>query len=176
MHICIEVLSSRNKPFLLKAWYRPSSDTVKTFRKLDKAPVFLDSEYKKIILFGATDCDLTNKPGNLNVNSNIRHLCNFYDLHNFHQLIMNPTRVTLTTSSIIDHIATTCARNISDSGVHKVSMSDHYTVFCVRKFDGAVLKDRKIIKTRSMKYFDENAFLAMFVIFGGKVPSAKLTM
>ena len=73
---------------------------------------------------------------------------------------MNPTRLTLTTSSIIDHIATTCARNIYDSGVHKVSMSDHYTVFCVRKFDGALLKDREIIKTRSMKYFDENAFLA----------------
>ena len=33
---------------------------------------------------------------------------------------MNPTRVTLTTSSIIDHIATTCARNISDSGVHAI--------------------------------------------------------
>ena len=72
---------------------------------------------------------------------------------------MNPTRVTLTTSSIIDHIATTCPRTISDSGMHKVSMSVHYMVFCVCTFDGASLKDRKIIKTRSMKHFDENAFL-----------------
>ena len=73
---------------------------------------------------------------------------------------MNPTRLTLTTSSIIDHIATTCAGNISDSTVHKVSMSGHYIVFCVRKFDGAPLKDRKIIKTRSVKYFEEKAILA----------------
>ena len=61
---------------------------------------------------------------------------------------MNPTRVTPTTPSIIDHVATTCARNISDSGVHKVSMRDHYMVVCVHKFDGGLLKDRKIIKTR----------------------------
>ena len=86
---------------------------------------------------------------------------------------MNPTRATLTTSSIIDHIATTCARNISESGVHKVSMSDHYMVFCVRKFDGALLQDRKIIKTRSMKHSD---FLPMFVTFSGKMLLAKRTM
>ena len=65
------------------------------------------------------------------MDNNGRPLCNLYDLYNFHQLAINPTRVSVSTSSIIDHIATTCARNISDSGVHKVSMSDHYMVFCV---------------------------------------------
>ena len=43
-------------------------------------------------------------------------------------------------SSIIDHIATTCARNIIKSGVHEVSMSDHYMVYCIRKHNGAVEK------------------------------------
>ena len=129
--ICIQVLPSLNKPFLLLAWYRPPSDTVETFHKLDKFLAFLASEDKEIILLGDTNCDLTNKPGDLNVDSNTRHLCSLYDLYIFHQHIMNPTRVTLTTSSIIDHIATTCARNMSDSGVHKVTMSDHYMVFCV---------------------------------------------
>ena len=59
---------------------------------------------------------------------------------------MNPARVSLTTSSIIDHIATTCARNISSSRGQKVSMSDHYMVFCVRKFDGALQKTAKLVK------------------------------
>ena len=94
------------------------------------------------------------------MDNNTRHLCNLYKLHNVHQLIMHPTRVSLTTSSIIGHIATTCARNISNSGMHDFSMSDYYMVFCVRKFHGALQKDRKIIKTRSMKHLDENAFLA----------------
>ena len=158
--ICIEVVPSHNKPFLLLAWCRPPSDTVETFHKLDKVLAFLDSEHEEIILLGDTNYDLTNKPGDLNEDINTRHLCNLYELCNFHQLIINPTLVTLTTSSIIDHIATTCARNISDSGVHKISMSDHHMVFCVCKFDGGLLKDRKIIKTRSMKRFDAHAFLS----------------
>ena len=39
-------------------------------------------------------------------------------------------------------------------------MCDHYMVFCVRKFEGAVKKDNKVITTRSMKNFDKDAFLA----------------
>ena len=39
-------------------------------------------------------------------------------------------------------------------------MSDNYMAFCVHKFDGALLKDSTIIKTRYTKHFHENAFLA----------------
>ena len=52
------------------------------------------------------------------------------------------------------------ARNILKSGVHEVSMSDHYVVYCIRKFNGAVEKGHKMIKTRKMKNFREEAFLA----------------
>ena len=68
--------------------------------------------------------------------------------------------MTLTTTSIIDHIATTCAGNIVGSGMHEISMSDHYMIYCIRKFNEAVEKDHKMIKTRNMKNFNENAFLA----------------
>ena len=39
-------------------------------------------------------------------------------------------------------------------------MSDYYVVFCVRKLNGTHGKDHKMIKTKSMKNFDETAFLA----------------
>ena len=39
-------------------------------------------------------------------------------------------------------------------------MSDHYLVYCLRKLNGARRKDHKVIKTRSMKNFDETAFFA----------------
>ena len=87
-------------------------------------------------------------------------MLDLYELFSFKQLVEEPTRVTLTASSIIDHIATTCARNIVKSGVHEVSMSDHYMVYCIRKFNGAVEKDHKVIKTRKMKNFNEDAFLS----------------
>ena len=61
---------------------------------------------------------------------------------------------------MIDHVATTCARNIVEAGVHKFSLSDHYMVCCIRKFNGAVEKGHKMIKTRKMKNFDKEAFLA----------------
>ena len=45
-------------------------------------------------------------------------------------------------------------RNIIESGVYEVGMSDHYMVYCIRKFNGAVERDHKIIKTRKMKNFN----------------------
>ena len=38
-------------------------------------------------------------------------------------------------------------------------MSDHYLVYCLRKLNGAPGENHKIIETRSMKNFDETAFL-----------------
>ena len=35
-------------------------------------------------------------------------------------------------------------------------------VYCIRKFNGAVEKGHKMIKTRKMKNFNEEAFLADF--------------
>ena len=81
-------------------------------------------------------------------------------LFSFKQLIEEPARVSLTTSSIIDHIATTHAGNIVKSGVFEVSLSDHYIVYCIRKFNGAVEKGHQMIKTRKMKNFSEEAFAA----------------
>ena len=39
-------------------------------------------------------------------------------------------------------------------------MGDHCMVYCIRKFNGEVEKDHKVIKTRKMKNFNEDAFLA----------------
>ena len=93
------------------------------------------------------------------IDINTKHLIGLYELFSFKQLIKEPTRVTLTTSSVIDHIATTYARNIIESAVHKISLTDHYMVYCIRKFNGAIEKGHKMIKTRKMKNFDKESFL-----------------
>ena len=74
------------------------------------------------------------------INNSPKLIVNLYELFSFKQLVEEPTRVTLETATIVDHIATTCARNIVESGVHKVSLSDHFIVYSIRKFDGAVKK------------------------------------
>ena len=127
---------------------------------MEKVLSYLDKEDKEIILLGDTNCDLTITAPDHPAGNNSKHIRSLYELFSLKQLIEEPTRVTLTSSSINDHIATTSARNIIESGVHKVSMSDHYMIFCVRKFEGALKKEHKVVTTRSMKNFDKDAFLA----------------
>ena len=140
------------------AWYRPPSDPVETFSKLEQILSFLDKEEKEVILLGDTNCDFTVKEG-IAMDSNSKHLTNIYELFTFKQLITEPTRITANSSSIIDHIAATSPRNIVKAGVIPISLSDHFLVFCVRKFEGGVIKDHKTIKTRRMKNFNEQMFL-----------------
>ena len=40
-----------------------------------------------------------------------------------------------------------------------MALSDHYLVYCIRKFNGEVTKDHKVIKTRKMNKFEEGQFV-----------------
>ena len=117
--ICIEIEPPKCKPFLVVAWYRPPGGLVRTFEKLEKVLSFLDKEGKEIIFLEDTNCDLTKKIGDQPIGNDSRHMCNLYELFSLKQLIEEPTRVTLNTSTIIDHIATTCARDITKSACMK---------------------------------------------------------
>ena len=70
------------------------------------------------------------------------------------------TRVTVQSSTLIDHIAVSDTDNIVESGVLKITLSDHYLVYAVRKFQGGVKRQHKFIRTRQMKNFSEEAFLS----------------
>ena len=51
---------------------------------------------------------------------------NIVNSYNFHQLINMPTRVTSTSSTIIDHLYTNCPDNITGIKIPELSISDHY--------------------------------------------------
>ena len=50
------------------------------------------------------------------------------------QLILEPTRVTQSSQSVIDHIYTTMPHNHLDHGILKYTLSDHYFIFTTLKF------------------------------------------
>ena len=50
-------------------------------------------------------------------------------------------------------------KNIVNSGVIRLEISDHYTSSCVRKFMGKLLKLPKIFLTRQLKNFNKNVFI-----------------
>ena len=143
--LCIEIRPFRSEPFNIVAWYRPPSDSIDTLNELENILGFLDKEGKETILLGDTNCNfLLNQDQAENLsypNNTVKHLDSIYKIFGFTQIISDATRVTLSTSTLIDHIATNNNSNISRSGVLKTTFSDHYMVFCARKFRGAFKKN-----------------------------------
>ena len=161
--VCIEIKPVKASPFIVLAWYRPPSDPVATFEKLEQVLQFFERENKEIIVLGDTNCDLLaiEQEVSLNVeHNNTKRIKDLYQLYGLTQLISEPTRETCHTSTLIDHIAVSAASNIVESGVLKISISDHYMIFCVRKYRGALKGQHKKVNTRQMKDFDQNSFLS----------------
>ena len=110
-----------------------------------------------IIILGDTNCDFSlPRPSDVNHSSLLQEI---YDLFGLRQLIEEPTRITLHSSSLIDHITTSEYKNISESGVIKTSLRDHFLIYCIRKFRGGVKRQHKYITSRQLKNFDKTAFL-----------------
>ena len=88
------------------------------------------------------------------------HLSNGYDLF-FVQAINSRANSGKSgeKTTIIDHISNNFEGNIGHHGVIGVSMSDHYLVYCIRKLNGSLQRDHKIITTRVMRRFSGKDFL-----------------
>ena len=123
---------------------------------------FLETEGKELILLGDTNCDFLkfSRTSDMScLNNPSKHMQQIYSTYELKQLINKPTRETSQQSTLIDHIATSHINNIVSSGVLEISLSDHYLVYCVRKFRGALKTKHKVVTTRQMKKFNESAFL-----------------
>ena len=96
------------------------------------------------------------------LNSNSGRIQKLYELFSLQQINKEPTRVIITTSTLIHHIAKSCIDNVLEAGVHKIALSDHYLIFYMRKLNAsnASASGHKTIRTRNMKKFNEEAFLA----------------
>ena len=109
---CIEIEPPKSKHYFAIAWYRPPSDPVGSFEKVERALAYLDREGKEMILLGDSNCDFTKTDSDQQIDNNARHMANVYGLFNLVQIVEEPTRVTLEMATIIDHIATTSTRDI----------------------------------------------------------------
>ena len=102
-----------------------------------------------------------------------------YKVYCLKQHINEPIREALHTSALIDHVAISDPRNIVDSGILKIALSDHvilycysafrkYMVYCIWKLSGALtLRQHKKITTYQMKDFDEfSSLLASLISIG----------
>ena len=89
-----------------------------------------------------------------------RQYKDFCTSQGLHQLIIEPTRISNNTSTLLDHILTNVYEKTSQSGIIDVGLSDHRLIFCTRK----LIKQKKIgkhkmIKIRQMKNYTSELFL-----------------
>ena len=86
-----------------------------------------------MFILGDLNCDMLKADSDSNIPT--KKIKSLYELYQLTQLINEATRVTMTTTSLIDHIVTNTPEKISDSGViHTGIISDHSLVFAIKKF------------------------------------------
>ena len=108
-------------------------------------------------ILGDLNCDVMK--ADKDSNTPTKKIKSLYELYQLSQLIDKSTRVTMTTSSLIDHIVTNTPEKISDSGVVHTGISDHSLAFAIRKIS-VVKTDKHSIEIRNMKNFNENKFIS----------------
>ena len=123
----------------------------------------MDRDNNEIILAGDTNSDISlldNSPdNNSKAYDTASHMAAIFDTLGLKQLIKEPTRVTLNSATLIDHIAVSNPENIPESGIIKVAHSDHNATYCIRKFMGSFKRQRKTITSGKMKHFSSDRLL-----------------
>ena len=156
----IESISAKVKvgnfgSFLVTSLYRPPKKPVEYFDRIEALISATEADRKESIIIRDTNCDF------LCDNSNdTRNLKRILGIYGFTQVIKDPTRTTLDSKTIIDHIITNRTDLVRNCGVVHCGISDHDALFLQKNMRKPKLKlSSKTIITRNYKHFDRAAFL-----------------
>ena len=154
--VCVEIIKPHSKPFLVTTVYRPPSSLPEFFDDFEKLIKAIDNENKEVYILGDLNCNMLKTDKDASIPT--KKIKSLYELYQLTQMIDEATRVTMTTSSLIDHIVTNTPEKISDSGVIHTGISDHSLVFAIRKIS-VIDKQENILEIRNMKNFNEEKFI-----------------
>ena len=74
------------------------------------------------------------------------------------EIIKEPTRITCSTSTLLDHILTNSSEKVSQKGVIDVGISDHQLIYCTRKIKRIKHNMHNQIQVRSLKKYSAEIF------------------
>ena len=152
----IEIKRKNSKPIYVCSLYRPpiKGNNVELVQKYKDFLVSCFAKIRKnseVFILGDFNCDMLKK--NL-LSSTISDLCKDKSLT---QHVKSPTRVTQTSSTLIDLILSNSKEAI-ECQVVDMGLSDHSFV-CIKRSKLKVKRNPKYITSRSFKNFDNEAFL-----------------
>ena len=128
-NLCLEIQKPCSKPFLVVTWYRPPCTSAELFSHYETLVGKLDSLDLEYYLMGDLNCNMASA----HFDTNTRLLCEISDIYGLQQLITEPTRITESSSSLIDVIFTNCINRVVCSGVLHIGISDHSLIYVYRK-------------------------------------------
>ena len=156
--LIFDIKTKNSKSFKLCILYRkpePEADFLEFWEQF-----LANNSNQELIIVGDININLIIK------NTNYEKI--FKD-RGFNQLISEPTRVTESTTSIIDHILTNSMHNISGAGVLDLSVSDHKILYSGRKINFNIKEksEKRAISFRCLSRID---ILQLFKLIDTKTP------
>ena len=147
-----EVTLPNSKPVLICTVYRPPNACSEWIDLFEKELSVAQTTGFEFLLMGDFNIDMKSCSNNKWLN-----LIQLFDLS---QLVKDPTRITESTSSIIDHVYTSDLGNVTECFVSPYAISDHFPICFTRKVNVKIPKaDHVVTSYRCFKAFDETAFL-----------------
>ena len=168
-HVFFDILIPKTKPISIGIFYRPpnANNFFETFLidlkkvNFNKNEVYILGDFNvnllqnnKFVLKENRSVDFRNSCSPLL--SKYKEMCQQFSLK---ELIKDATRITSTTSSLLDHILTNCDKKVSQKGVIDVGISDHQLIFCTRKILRVKANMHNQVRVRSLKKYSPEIYV-----------------
>ena len=139
----LEILLPKVKPIAFGIFYRPPNINnfleilSNDFKKVDirKKVIYILGDFNINLLQNGKFILKENQSNIFKIDTT--HLINKYrefcQTFFLTEIIKDPTRITCSTSSFLDHILTNSLEKISQKGTIDVGLSDHQLIYCTRK-------------------------------------------
>ena len=144
---CIDI-TVKSQKLLIASFYRPPSEKVNFFDKFEKFLQPLWYKRKNIIILG--DFNINLSPKSIDESYKSKKFIRILKSYCMSNIIKDPTRITATSETLIDHIITSIPKKILESGCFDPGLSDHNIVYAVLSLNKS--NSKPLIKTvRSFK-------------------------
>ena len=122
----VDFPNAKRKYVFAVIYRHPCNNTNAFLEALDDNVQKLHKKRPRVIIMGDINVDLSSNHHSLSQNDYLRTIKS----NGFSTLITNPTRVTTTSQTIIDHILINVHDSVLTPGVFSNKLADHYLIFC----------------------------------------------
>ena len=167
-HVFFEILIPKVKPIAIEIFYRPPNEN-DCFNIFSNDFLQIDNKTNEIYLLGDFNINLLQNgkfileenqsyklknPSSALVNK-YKEFCQIFSLT---EIIKEPTQITCSASTMLDHILTHSSEYISQKGVIDAGISDHQLIYSTRKIKRIEHIMHNQIKVRSLKKYSAEIF------------------